>query len=1497
MLDYSPNLLAKAHNAIASWQSKLLDLSKANRLLRFRDTKLSTVPVVEPDIPALFDLLVLHDAPVPIVSSYPEESDNQSDLLSETVESDSITMQSRFKTALISSYKPDHLRSALYNLRQKAHASIEERGVNVLHIAIGFLVWNDPQEKTDQWRAPLVLAPVTIDRAGPDKYTLAALEEDVVLNPTLVYKLDHDFGLKLPELPDDLERLEGYLADVQQVVRSLPGANVESLAFLGLFSFTKIPMYQDLARCGEEILKHPIIAQLAGLPAPVPEPTAESLLGNDLDEQIDPRSTFQVLDADSSQQEALLAARRGANLVIQGPPGTGKSQTIANLIAESLMDSKRVLFVSEKAAALEVVKRRLDGCGLGDACLELHSHQADKKKILAELERTLNAPQPALPAQANAPLETLVRRRDELNTYVRELHRPRFAWKQTAYQVHGLLASIRHVPHVNFSVQQVVEMTEGDLHKHRARLEALVSHVAVINQLSAHPWCGLHARPPSFAYRSELRGHLENLQRLGKELERNLEVARSATELNWPDDFRQLEGISQFLGKYRADILSLPAGEWCQRFERDYAAWTRFLNPKYWSDFNYLKSLCRAGWTWRYTALRVDLRRLEMVRAVLTVPERAVPGDDQIWSQVSVLKPFLNLVLLEIEYFRKQFEPNVFDAIGLEQSVSKLTTWCDEHLKGLDRVDEYLTYLHDRDQAIADGLGSFLDAAATAGVPAQIWPEIYLRGVYEAWLDEAGHDAPVLAYFSSEAHNKLIAQFRKLDLLQLRLAQQAIIAKLVSVRPRLTALVQHASSAEINILVHEFRKQRRIKPLRKLFREAPHVIQALKPCFMMSPLTVSQFLEPNNFDFDLVIFDEASQVKVEDAVGCIFRGRQLVVAGDSKQLPPTRFFDVLTTDDDWDEESEDESDVYESILDALDAMRTVVLNRMLLWHYRSRHEALIAFSNKNFYDNRLYTFPHPGQVGADRGIEFVYVPDGIYERGGARKNVVEARRVVEIIFEHVQKHPDWSLAVVTFSDAQRDAIQRELDRQLPQRLDVQWFFDDKNNEPFRIKNLELIQGDERDAIIFSVGYGRDEAGKPPALSFGPLNKAGGRRRLNVAVTRARHHVTVVSSMQPEELARSDNEGVRLFREYMLLARDGLGALLDTVQTGTVGEIESPFEASVYKRLATEGLEVHPQVGCSGYRIDLAVVDPKLPGRYCLGIECDGATYHSARTARDRDRLRQQVLENLGWHIHRIWSRDWNVDPEREVRQVLSLVKQYAGQEKADPQTNPKSVTTSEHTELDTQTFALTAPITSSVTSSSQQGLPNGVIYYKRYDGRVRSWNGTPPHLIADDIAQIVNFEGPIHVEGLVRTIAKAWEIGRVGKRVREAILAGLNVAQRQRMIRLMEHGSFAWPMNVHSIDNVRVPCPGDEPRSMNEICPEEIKLAIKLCLKEAGGGLSKPDVVGLVVRLFGYQRATDKVAQPVHTVLDQMLQANELAIVDGIVRTAEQPLRSIGQRG
>lgn len=582
-------------------------------------------------------------------------------------------------------------------------------------------------------------------------------------------------------------------------------------------------------------------------------------------------------------------------------------------------------------------------------------------------------------------------------------------------------------------------------------------------------------------------------------------------------------------------------------------------------------------------------------------------------------------------------------------TLAELIDWATQQLNEISSFKSWQHFTEIRHRLSQLNLTAVLEEVLAGRFSVQQAETAFLARFYRLWLDAVYASDDVLRAFRVEEHERLLAEFRELDRLAIHTAVGRIREPLLNDpnRPHLE-VAGAPSTSELGILLREVNKKRRHLPLRQLFDRVPNLLLRLKPCLMMSPLAVSTYLESQQLQFDVVIFDEASQVLPWDAIGAVYRGRQLVVAGDQKQLPPTTFFDRLLSDEETDE-GDDLGD-FESVLDVLCSLG--FSRCRLRWHYRSRREPLIAYSNRHFYDNDLVTFPSPDDLDGSTAVALEYVENGRW-RAKAGFNPVEARRVAELIVKHFQDTPAKSLGVITLNQRQQLAVLDELARLRQGRPELDEYFAEDRLEPLFVKNLENVQGDERDCIILSVAYGPEEATERVAMRFGPLNNRGGERRLNVAVTRARERILVVSSIRADaiDLSRTNAVGVRLLKAYLEFAERGPQAL-GTEVSGESGVAESPFEESVADALREHGLDIRHQVGCGGFRIGLAAVHPEVPGRYVLGIECDGVTYHRAATARDRDRIRQEVLEQLGWRIVRIWSTDWIRDPQRQIERVL-----------------------------------------------------------------------------------------------------------------------------------------------------------------------------------------------------------------------------------------------------
>ena len=823
-------------------------------------------------------------------------------------------------------------------------------------------------------------------------------------------------------------------------------------------------------------------------------------------------------------------------------------------------------------------------------------------------------------------------------------------------------------------------------------------------------------------------------------------------------------------------------------------------------------------------------------------------------------------------------------------------------------VDVWSNFVQSQRELAQLGLEPVLDLCKRRSVSAAEISRIVKHSVLRRWADDVMGSDPRLGPGIALDHNRIRHEFQQLDRKLVELSASAVINACAQRRP--TSMAGGAG-----LIKREAQKLKRHWPIRRLFDEAGDATQRLKPCFMMSPLSVSQFL-PSDLRFDAVIFDEASQVTEADAVNCIYRGRQLIVAGDENQLPPTDFFAKLV-DDDADDDAGDDLVDFESILGRCKAQGFPELP--LRWHYRSRHEALIAFSNRSFYQGELQTFPSAEFDAPDLGVEFFPV-NGFYRRGTTRDNREEAAIAAERILHHRRKHPDLTIGVVALSSAQQIAVETELERRARGEPELWRMLESEDRlSGLFVKNLETVQGDERDIIILTVGYGPDEHGKL-TMNFGPLNRREtGWRRLNVAVTRARRRVEVIASLSAGDIV-SDNPSILHLRRYLDYAERGPQALAPE-PVGSLGDVESPFEAEVLRAVRQMGYEADPQVGVAGYRIDIGVRHPERPGTYVLGIECDGASYHSSKVARDRDRLRQDVLEGLSWTIYRIWSTSWFTNRAAEVAKLREALKR-AIDASADDVARVTARHVSAETTLDPGSPKDSPAPVMAPWESGRGGWPDdleaaGGSRETRQDDALRvefdeiefdavpGWakpydepqlprvqgDGWELHdpvsrpVIADQVLQIVSEHSPIHREDVLRAVRKAWGLQRAGRRAREAF--DEVVGQARIDDRIETRGEWLCSEGVEVI--ARVPTWSEAPRrEVARVPPEEIHLALCRILEDAGP-CAPEDLCREWARIYGWRRVGDDIK----SAFDQAVKAlREAGVVIG-----QDPLRLVAKPG
>ncbi len=784
-------------------------------------------------------------------------------------------------------------------------------------------------------------------------------------------------------------------------------------------------------------------------------------------------------------------------------------------------------------------------------------------------------------------------------------------------------------------------------------------------------------------------------------------------------------------------------------------------------------------------------------------------------------------------------------------------------------------------QAMTLGLSPIVAGLTNGALTPAIVRRAFETNYCRWWLNAVVDSEHVIRNFVSAEHERRISDFRALDKRFTELTKAWLRANLCKGLPAPDDVTR---SSEWGFLKHEITKKRAHKPLRELMSNIPTALTKLTPCLLMSPLSIAQYLAADAEPFDVVVFDEASQIPVWDAIGAIARGKQVVMVGDPKQLPPTNFFDRA-------ESSSDDEDVegdMESILD--ECMGASLPTLHLDWHYRSRNESLIAFSNYRYYGGRLVTFPSP--VTEDRAVSFHYV-NGFYEKGGARVNKAEAKALVADIVKRLKspgfKESKLTIGVVTFNTEQQKLIEDLLDEERRKDPGLEPHFAESELEPLFVKNLESVQGDERDIMYFSITFGPDGGGAV-SMNFGPMNRTGGERRLNVAITRARHELRVFSTLRGDQmdLSRTQAIGVRDLKHFLEFAERGSRSLFEST-AGSLGGFESPFEEAVAAALASRGWTLHTQVGASTFRVDLAVVHPDAPGCYLAGVECDGATYHRSATARDRDMLREHVLRGLGWEILRIWSTDWWVNPigtlDRVCRQLDELL--VASRTKRATEAARVAAETEAHGAIEkAMADAIPEPKADAPTQPSSEGPPSTSqapgearrevqeVYASPVAASPENVHA-PEHLYVESdptsavetldpdaffdraydihleamVAYVVEKEGPILDLALSRRISRAHGWQRTGSRIQERVE---EVAKRLFKTTEEGVGTFYWPERLSPGSAVEFRPPGpDAQRSMDEVCIEEL---VALAESAAGATATNDELLVFMARELGISR-------------------------------------------
>lgn len=1547
------------------WERKLLDLSLRNTLLNFRVTK-NTIQLMTADLGELENCLA--DGEEFLIKEIPAEwtgtpkdariyeIENEKDHIG-TVAGEEMKNH-RIRTFL----KPEEMDKNLKSLQRAARVSMEENGTNTLYLALGFLRWyeNDVSEKARY--APLVLIPVELARNFRNKgYVIRSRDEETQINITLLEYLKQDHGIRiggLDPLPCDEHGIDIPLVfhTIRQGILEKRRWNIENMAFIGLFSFGRFVMWNDLRSRSEDLLKNKVVASLMEGRMTWREDAPETDETNP-GAKIPPESMAVPLSADSSQMAAIAAAAGGQSFVLHGPPGTGKSQTITNMIANALYQGKSVLFVAEKMAALSVVRSRLEKIGLGPFCLELHSNKANKTSVLNQLNQALEIGKTKIPEESQATADQLYRTtaeelkeiRGQLEYITEAVHRKREYGCSLYEAISCYEQNIGQKGSLTFDRETVAALTGGQIDAWLRLVKDYEAAARTVGAYDQSPWAGYEGMQYSIELREQLEKELQEKEEIcrqavskvsrlkewggitggdSRELTENLlafydtlkdpspVLAALLTMLSGqPDDAGMIERLNrmtaagreyqqkraELLASYEPQILQYPAGDAALRYKQAQNSWflpkimqtkkllkeirlyakepktvTKEHLPAVYEQLNLLTELQKKitsvpaaetsltggmyeGMDTDFTKLQAALDKTVRIcrsmcplslkdknRLIRKIAGDTADSDDLAIRQILECAAKLGADIEALDEMTGRYRINLAQEEGSSRWLTDAADTFARFRGSMDTFKEWVHFNQVEQQVKEQGLPQLTEAYHEGAVKADTMLNAMLCNLYYALSVKTITQDETLNHFQGSRYEDRIADYDEL-LEKFRILTVQELAAGLSEKVPYSA-VEGAASSEMGILKRAIKSNGRMMSIRKLFHEIPTLLRRLSPCMLMSPISVAQYIDPEFPKFDLVIFDEASQLETSEAVGTIARGENVVVVGDPKQLPPTNFFSSRHMD----EEHFEQEDL-ESLLD--DCLAISMPQRYLEWHYRSRHESLIAYSNAKYYDNKLYTFPSPNDLVSE--VKLVSV-EGSYDKGKTKQNRAEAEAVVAEIVRRLQDKElcQDSIGVVTFSSVQQNLIEDLLLEEFtkyPELGDM----DAQSAEPVFIKNLENVQGDERDVILFSVGYGPDEHGKV-SMNFGPLNQEGGWRRLNVAISRARKSMIVYAVIRPEQidLSRTRSEGVAGLKGFLEYAARGKAALTvhaeqqNLHKDGLVEEIAGAVEAM--------GYDVKTNIGSSKYKLDIGVVHPHRPDTYLLGILLDGENSKASSLPKDRYILQPGVLDGLGWELMRVWSLDYldhskkiQEEIDRRIKELLEWEELSA--KAADPDgtdifgNNETSGTNAGEGHL---------PLFERIPKegkSSEKKLPYQSVPVVRKGAGENFYEPDTLPAIRQLAVQILINEAPVSRKLMLRKVLGAWEIARTGSRVERVFDAALQNVQKSETT---EGGNlFYWraDQNPEEYDNYRAEDQSGNHRSMDEIAVQEILCAVREVLAEQVA-LTGEDLVRETGKKFGYTR-------------------------------------------
>ena len=1476
-----------------------------------------------------------------------------------------------------SKHQDKHIQTLMLSENLKRHikiiyadskSSVRESGVNPLYVCFGFLEWKESPTADKKLYSPLLMLPVIMDdEKKSSNLDIKSTGDEILINQTLNERLKRDFNLELPLLSDlaseeaegeELDEedriinIEKYMDLVQELIAEPKNWKVRNWASFGIYQAQNMPIYADIKHLLESNSSELLEKIITGLGKS--DGSSAEIYDVD-DDKVVSEVPALVEPADASQYSAVVDVVKGNNLVIKGPPGTGKSQTITNIIAALMMKGKKVLFVAQKQAALDVVRNNLASAGLENYLLEIFSIKKGKKKTVFEsIAKRVNQEPETSPQDYFQKIQKLQETKQKLNKHAGILGE---IFRETGKTIHDLLwdkpfleskppkslafsnkAKIAKIAETQLEsdlsnlkyAQSIFNEVYGthvfdtlaitkfkkflsspfEITAAKEELHALNNLIAPIHQtitanLDSHTALSQHSMDEilnnsaikDFASTNGLEDSNWQILRMllhegvGKKLmdyinafnqqrdittEYELEKEFVLSNFDNSDELYDSKDIKQAIITLEGShLFSLFFSEWRQAHrlfksiyikqdshsgKEEAAILKRYLSFTK-NDSKILEEI--AALQTQQDEFETDFKKLfpdldlpQIQNTDVAVCESLCKKIDKLYSDFKQL--WLEEPELLISHFKTLQEAKI--------AISNITTFfksydIDESDNFIENgslilsmetspvlLDDHMKWLAAEKNIDNKRLGEFYNQYIDEHLDINLIDKVYKYCIREAQQELIYGKYPELGAMGSDYIEKLRDDLKTLDKEIIRLSKQLVAyetEKSASMAPVGNSSAIPSKKTDMALLEHVAQVPNARTTIRELFKRSADAAISIKPCTLMSPLAVSSTL-PLKEMYDVVIIDEASQMKPEYSICSIARAKQVVIVGDQNQLPPTTVFQRMLSEDENNEDTLGES--------ILDMALTVLPNpRELLYHYRSRHEDLIKFSNAEFYNNLM--IPVTAHTNdPNKGIKHIFLEEARYRTGTQAKaggiNPIEAERVVQEVLRLMKERPHESIGVATMNQKQRELVDNRLQLETAKNRDAlkyisYWEERDEGLNYFFVKNLENVQGDERDTIVISTVYGPNQEGtRAMPQRFGDIGKENGWRRLNVLFTRAKNQIILVTSMTPADiLDEGKSRGVQVLKKYIGFAETKI------LQVGEAGaaEIESPFQAWAIDQVnSLSGFSAEWEIGASGYRIDIGVKHEDYPYGYILGVETDGATYHSTKAARDRDYQRQEILEGYGWHFHRIWSTDWMSDPvgtkdklHRAMRARLEIcLKEVAELKKNQSQDDREPLSLEVVPDIfDADHAAQPFPYPEADISDYIDVNPEQ-FYNRSYRSQLQN-----------AIQGIIEVEEPISHSLLIERIRKAHGLAKAGTQIRSTITSAIPIDIQKTNY---EDDVYYWAQDT-DIDNyneARYPSSGS--RDISDVAPEEI-LSISKHLKEKHAPTPIPDKVKAISEFLGHQ--------------------------------------------